>query len=148
MNPMNPMTDQVFAERLRDVYLSFNGDGERALAELAELYDRDVVFRDPLQTLNGREAFVAMNRRVMTRARRLSFNVKDAFGRGDSLFLAWTMTYEPHRGPTIVFEGATHARVRGGVIVEQRDYWDMLSSVAQSLPVVRNLYAALAPHLG
>lgn len=139
---------QVLAERLRDVYVSFDRDGERALAELAELYDRDVVFRDPLQTLNGREAFVAMNRRIMTRARRLSFDVKDVLGGGDSLFLAWTMTYEPHRGPTVVFEGSTHARVKGGGIVEHRDYWDLLSSVAQSLPVIRSLYAALAPHLG
>ncbi len=38
-----------------------------------------------------REAFVAMDRRVMTRARHLSFDVKDSLGGGDSLFLAWTM---------------------------------------------------------
>jgi hypothetical protein len=38
--------------------------------------------------------------------------------------------------------------VRGGKIVEQRDYWDLLSSVAQSIPFVRNVYASLAPHLG
>ncbi len=34
------------------------------------------------------------------------------------------------------------------VIVEPRDDEELLSSVARSLPVVRDLYAALAPHLG
>jgi hypothetical protein len=139
---------QELAERLRDIYVSFALDAEGSLTRLAELYDRDVVFRDPLQTLNGREAFVAMNRRVMARARHLSFDVMDPLGGGDSLFLAWTMTYEARRGPRLVFEGATHARVRRGVIVEQRDYWDLLSSLARSIPVVGHLYSALAPRLG
>ncbi len=145
---MDTVPCQMLAERLRDVYVSLHRDGERALARLADLYDRNVVFRDPLQTVSGRESFMAMNRRIMTRGQRLSFDVKDVLSGADSLFLAWTMTYEPHRGPIVVFEGATHARVRGGMIVEQRDYWDLLSSVAQGIPVVRDLYAALAPHLG
>jgi hypothetical protein len=58
------------------------------------------------------------------------------------------MTYEMRRGPTLVFEGATHARVQGGAIVEQRDSWDLLSTVAQSHSLLRRVYAALAPHLG
>jgi ketosteroid isomerase-like protein len=140
--------DQALAEALRDVYLSFEREGDAAIARLAKLYDEDVVFRDPLQTLRGRAAFVAMNRRILARARRCSFEVANVAAAKGSIFLAWTMLYEPRRGPTIVFEGATHARTRGGLIVEQRDYWDLLSSVAQSLPVVRDVYASLAPHLG
>lgn len=141
-------TARDVADKLTDVYASFDRDAERALAQLAQLYAKDVVFRDPLQTLNGREAFLAMNRRVVTRARRVRFEVTDKSAGADSLFLAWRMTYEPHRGPSIVFEGATHARVEGSRIIEQRDYWDLLSSVAHSIPVVRNLYTALAPRLG
>ena len=145
---MSALPAQRIAEQLRDVFVSFERDGESALTRLAELYDPDVLFRDPLQTLIGREAFLAMNRRIMMRARRLSFDVKDAVGGVDSLFLAWTMIYEPRLGPTLVFEGSTHARLHGGLITEQRDYWDLLSTVAQSIPIARGVYAALAPHLG
>lgn len=145
---MSVERDQVLAEALRDVYVSFERDGDAAIARLAELYDDDVVFRDPLQTLRGRSAFVAMNRRILARARRCSFEVASVAATSGSVFLAWTMLYEPRRGPTIVFEGATHARTRAGLIVEQRDYWDLLSSLAASIPVVRNVYASLAPHLG
>ena len=144
---MTTVPAQRIAERLRDVFVSFDRDGDGALARLSELYDRDVVFRDPLQMLTGRDSFLAMNRRILTRARRVSFDVKSAVGSEDSVFLAWTMRYEPHRGPVVVFEGATHARVRDGVITEQRDYWDLLSSAAHSVPLLRSVYAALAPHL-
>lgn len=140
--------DQALAGELRDIYLSFEGEGDAAVARLATLYDVDVVFRDPLQTLRGREAFVAMNRRILRRARRLSFKVTGVAAAGGSIFLAWTMLYEPRLGPTVVFEGATHARTRAGLIFEQRDYWDLLSSFAQSVPIVRGIYASVAPHLG
>lgn len=142
------LAEQVVAERLRDIYVSFEREGSAAIGQLAELYDPDIVFRDPLQTLHGREAFLAMNRRILGRARRLSFDVSHVVGREDSVFLAWTMAYEPRLGPSLVFEGATHARLRGALIVQQRDYWDLLSSVAQSIPFVRGVYASLAPHLG
>ena len=140
--------DQALAGELRAIYLAFEGDGEAAIARLATLYDSGVVFRDPLQTLRGRDAFVAMNRRILRRARGLSFDVTSAVGADSSIFLAWTMLYQPRLGPTVVFEGATHARTRAGLIVEQRDYWDLLSSFAQSVPIVRDVYASLAPHLG
>ena len=145
---MTAPSTQRLAERLRDVLGSFERDREAALPRLAELYDPEVLFRDPLQTLHGREAFLAMNRRIMARSRHLSFDVSDAIGGDGSLFLTWTMAYEPRRGPRIVFEGATHARVRDGVVTEHRDYWDLLSSVAQSLPILRSVYASIAPHLG
>lgn len=145
---MTALPGEHLAEQLRDIFVSFDRDADAAIARLSGLYDADIVFRDPLQTLIGRNAFLEMNRRIAKRARRLAFEVTDAMGGHDSLFLAWTMTYEPKKGRTIVFEGSTHARVRDGLITEQRDYWDLLSSVAQSFPVARSLYTALAPHLG
>ncbi len=140
--------DQALAETLRDIYVSFEREGEGAIARLARIYDRDVVFDDPLQTLRGREAFLAMNRRILRRARRLSFDVSDVASGGGAIFLAWKMLYQPRVGPTLTFVGATRARTRAGLIVEQRDYWDLLSSVAQSLPLVGRIYASLTPHLG
>jgi hypothetical protein len=144
---MTPQETQRLAEQMRDVWLAFEHDGERSLARLAALYDVGLVFHDPLQTLKGREAFLSMNRRLLRRARRIAFDVPKAIGAVDALFLVWTMTYEPRRGRPIVFEGSSFARVRNGLVVEQRDYWDLLSSVACSTPLLRGLYKTLAPHL-
>jgi limonene-1,2-epoxide hydrolase len=140
--------EQVLADELRDLYLAFEQEGEAAIDRLAARCDPDMLFRDPLQTLHGRDAFLAMNRRILARATHLSFEVSDAVGGRGSVFLAWTMHFEPRFGPKLVFQGTTHARVSGGKIIEQRDYWDLLSSVAQSIPFVRNVYASLTPHLG
>jgi hypothetical protein len=38
--------------------------------------------------------------------------------------------------------------VHGGAITEQRDHWDLLSTVAECHSVLRHVYAALARHLG
>jgi ketosteroid isomerase-like protein len=143
-----PLSNQALADRMRDVWTSFERDGERVLAQLGELYAANVVFHDPLQTLRGRDAFLAMNRRILRRARRLSFEVPEAVGSKDGVFLVWTMTFEPRRGRRIVFEGASYARVQSGLVVEQRDYWDLLSSVAASFPLLGRIYGALTPHLG
>jgi limonene-1,2-epoxide hydrolase len=88
-----------------------------------------------------------MNRRIVTRARHIAFDVQEAEGAGGSLFLTWTMEYRAKVGPMLVFEGVTHFRIRGGLIVEHRDYWDLLSSVVATVPGLRSLYAALTPHL-
>ena len=145
---MTTDVEQALADKVRELYAAFEQDGDAALERLAKLYAADMVFRDPLQTLHGRDAFMAMNRRILGRAARLSFDVTDAVGARGSIFLSWTMVFEPRRGPRIVFAGATHLRVRDGLITEQRDYWDLLSSFAASVPVLRSLYASLAPHLG
>ena len=112
---MTALPGQLLAERLRDIFVSFDRDPDGAITRLSCLYDADVVFRDPLQTLVGKDAFLEMNRRILGRSRRLAFDVTDAVGGKDSLFLAWTMTYESKKGRTIVFEGSTHARVRAPV---------------------------------
>jgi steroid Delta-isomerase len=138
---------QALADRIREILLAFERSREEAVDRLTEVYDRDVVFQDPLQTLHGRDAFLAMNRRIVLRSRRLAFDVKEAVGSGSSVFMAWVMDYQPRIGPTIVFEGVTHLRVKGDLVVFHRDYWDLLSSVAESVPLVRRVYASLAPHL-
>lgn len=139
---------KVIADRLARIYRSFEHDAEAAIAELGALCHPGIEFHDPLQDLRGREAFLAMNRRIVGRARRVSFVVHDLAVGEDTLFLSWTMTYEPRRGPTIAFVGATCFRVRDGLVVEQRDYWDLLSSLAGSVPGLRYLYERFAARLG
>ncbi len=146
--PRDGHATAAVADRVREVLATFDRDLEATLGRLGELYHPDVVFRDPLQTLHGREAFLDMNRRIARRARRLTFDVGEVACNAEWMFLTWTITYEPNRGPTLVFEGVTQARVRDGLIVEHRDHWDLASSLARSLPGVRNLYAAFARRLG
>lgn len=123
-------------------------EGEAVLDRLLPLYDANVFFQDPIQTLTGIPAFTEMNRRLMRRAKLLRFEVHDTAADGENLFLTWKMHFQPKAGPALVFDGTTHARVRGGKIVYHRDYWDLLGSVADAMPIVAPLYRTLIAKLG
>jgi len=138
----------VVARRLAELFIALGNADDAALAALEALYTDDMVFTDPLQTVHGRAAFTAMNRRLLGRARRITVEVGDAVGSGDNVFLSWKMVFVPKIGPTLSIDGATHAKLRGALIERHRDYWDLASTVAESLPVVRSIYAGITPYLG
>jgi hypothetical protein len=130
--------------RLRRALEALPADVEHALAELRPAYDPHVRFQDPLQAFEGRERFMAMNRKLVEHTRELRFDITDAVETADSIFLAWTMVVRPKVGPRMVIPGTSHLRLRGGLIVEHRDYWDLLSGVMDAVPLAGPIYRALA----
>lgn len=146
------MTDDpraaLTAAKLRDLFASGPFTDE-TLAGLVPWYCDDVVFRDPIQTVRGRDAFVAMNQRLMSRARWLRFDVHQMADAGDQLFLTWTMEMQPKLpAPLLRVEGVTHCTLRDGRIAEHTDYWDLLGSVMGSVPVVGGVYRAAVRLIG
>jgi limonene-1,2-epoxide hydrolase len=130
-------------ENVARVLEAFGDDAEAALAALEPMYHPDVRFADPIQTLHGRDAFMAMNRRLLRRARRLSFDVHHHAGGDDVVLLTWTMTYAPSLGPELRFEGSTCLILEDGLVVDHRDYWDLAGSLADAVPVARAVYHRL-----
>jgi steroid delta-isomerase len=144
-------TDAEVSERvLREVCDAFSrmspGD-ERAVEELMTLYDDGVVFADPLQRIEGRAALAAMNVRLVRRARDLRVRIADRAAAGDQAFLTWQMDYRYRLGPAFTIDGISHLRLRGGKVVEHRDYWDALSTAVGVVPGARNIYRTLAARL-
>lgn len=137
------------SEAFRDALEAVGREGEDALSRLEALYDPGMHFADPIQRLEGREAFMEMNRKLVTGAKRLSFEVYDVVEGPGSLFAAWRFVLEP-RGlaPTLEFEGTTWCRLVAGKIVDHRDYWDFAGAMADALPVVGGLYRRLVARLG
>lgn len=141
-------SDEVMA-KVRDAFarLSPDREGDGAVSELIDAYDDEVVFQDPLQRVEGREALAEMNRRLLRRARVLRVTVNEGVAAGDQIFLTWTMEYAYRLSPTLTLEGASHLRVRDGKIVYHRDYWDLASSLIGKVPGVRRLYGALTARM-
>jgi len=134
------MGNETVAQRFSAVIEAINRDGEGALPLLEELYHEDVQFQDPIQKVHGRAAFIEANRRLLRRAKSLTFNLGTSVEQDGNLFVVWTMTFEPRVGPRMVFDGATHITHREGWVVYQRDYWDLLSSAADAVPAVGLVY--------
>ncbi len=131
-SPPTPPQPSTLLDSFCALFTSVTTEGLSALSRIPSLYDPRLVFHDPLTTTLGLDAFVALNRRMIERARSLSVEVVDAAQSPDGaqLFVTWRMHYAPRRGPALVIEGATHARVRDQLIVSQRDYWDLAGSLA------------------
>lgn len=141
------MTTNETLGQIEEALRRFEVEPDAALARLSDLYDDGVVFQDPLQRLEGRDAFMEMNRRIARRARRMAFELEDAVAVDDRIFLTWRMVYAPKVGPTMRFDGATHLRLSDGRVVHHRDYWDLIGDVTAAIPGVGRAWRAIARHL-
>ena len=148
---MKTMTDShrpLDANTLRDLFAAGPFD-ESTNAALAPYYAEDVVFTDPIQTVRGRAAFLAMNSRLIRRARRIRFVAHTAAQQGDEVFITWTMTMEPRLpAPTLTIEGVTHVTLRDGLVWRHTDYWDLAGSAMGAIPLVGSLYRAVVRLVG
>jgi limonene-1,2-epoxide hydrolase len=142
-----PDTDELL-ERIRSAMERFETDPEGGIDALGELYDDHVMFRDPIQTVHGRDAVLAMNRKLVARARELRFEVEEAIASPTAVHIAWVMHLAPAVGPTLRIEGMTRLRIEQGKIVEHFDYWDLLGAVMDTLPLAGSVYRMAVARLG
>ncbi|HRG96721.1 MAG TPA: nuclear transport factor 2 family protein [Polyangiaceae bacterium] len=115
------------------------------LAEVRALYADDVVFRDPMQSSRGLEAFLEVNRRLARMARTLRFDVTDATGDDELFYLHWTLHLTPRVGPSLKVEGVSRLRARDGRVFEHVDYWDLGELFASPVGGQRLLHALFRP---
>ncbi len=127
---------------------SFSGDVEGALRQLEALCHPQMRFQDPLQVLEGRDAFFEMLQKLRTRSRELSFETFGGTGDAANLYFSWRMSFRLSWTSPIQIEGATHAVVEGGSIVAYRDYWDLISSFIDTIPGAGLIYRRFASFLG
>lgn len=138
-----------FEQRFREAFERLNREGPSALEPLSSLYHPDVYFEDPLQRLHGREAFLDGMRRLYRKLRGVEFHLRSVVtnAQGDEAHATWQMRFSPPLGPAVSIEGASHLRLRDGQILYHRDYWDLLSSIAESSPTLALIYRALSRRL-
>lgn len=128
------MTDPTLRVRLYDLFSAVAPKREDLLASLRAIYASDMVFQDPMQKIHGVDAFIETNRKLMSRAKELHFDVEPPVGTDDEFFMTWTMRFRAKIGPELATDGVTHIRARGGRIFYHRDHWDLVSLSASALP--------------
>ena len=130
------MPDSVaeLAGRIVELFERVEAKDVQSVEALRPYYHAEIRFTDPVQSVEGIEAFIAANRRLVARARELSFEIHERAIAADQIFLTWTMTLAMPLGPRLQEDGVTHLRTRDGVVVEQRDYWDIAALVSSAVP--------------
>lgn len=141
-------TNGDILDKLVQIFNRLSPGDESLVDELGALYAEDMVFQDPIQTIHGREAFLEMNRRLIRRCKELRAQVEARASSGEHLFLKFQFELKPPLGTHLRIAGVTHLRVHEGLIVDHRDYWDLLGSVMESMPLVAPVYRAIVSKLG
>lgn len=124
-------------DRIQDTYNALDATTlESGL--LGELYDRDIVFVDPLHRIEGLPAlqqyFQGLYRNVID----ISFRYLTHWEDGDEAMLRWEMTFRHpklHKGHPIVVPGVTYVRFDRRITWHQ-DYFDSNQLIFDHLPLL------------
>lgn len=116
---------------------------------IRDYYHSNVRFRDAIQELHGRDAFITMMQHFMKRCSELHVHLNDAAQNGNVIFLQWTMKMRFSKSPLTVIEGATKLTLDAdGKVVEHRDYFDLWGDTLDAVPGVGKLYRRAVKLLG
>lgn len=124
-------------QRFRTLYNELNKD---TLEKLSDLYDADIVFVDPIHSVDGLGELTEYCRNLYANVQSIHFDYHDV-SYGPGLFHQdWTMTFEHpkmNKGEPITVAGSTRVRVNElGLITEHRDYYDVGEMIYRNIPVV------------
>lgn len=135
-------------QRLADFLSSFQPHDPRTYDDLVTFYAEDMTFIDPIQRIEGRAAFRAMNERVFGRAAVVRFEEVAVIGAEPRFALTWTMVFRPRIGPEMRVAGVSEVHSREGRVVFHRDHWDLLGMVMSGFPHIEPIYKKILALVG
>jgi hypothetical protein len=120
--------------KLAKAFGSLDVNDPEKVEHLRHFYADNMHFEDPIQSIDGLDEFVSMNKRLIKRSKDLSFDVTSSNGSEDEFFLVWTMNFQPKVGPRMKVDGVSHMRAKGGKVEYQKDFWDFAELLASGIP--------------
>jgi hypothetical protein len=133
-------------EKLLSVGDEFN---EASIRALEAVYHPDVKFRDAIQSLEGRDAFIEMNLRMIEKMD-VSFELLHIAECPGCIFQSWNMdlrTKGMFKG-TMSLNGATELVLdEDGMVISHTDHWDLWGQVWDGTPL-RGAYRWLVGKMG
>jgi limonene-1,2-epoxide hydrolase len=144
-----PTAAALDAETARGLFDSMSLEEPTDFSLVETYYHPDVRFQDPIQQVQGRDAFIEMSEKLVKRCRELRARVNDAAQTGDLIFLQWTMEMRFGPSPLSIIEGVTKLRLDAdGRVIEHRDYFDLWGDTLGSMPGLGGLYRRFVRIMG
>ncbi len=114
---------------------TYNTHGKPDWSHLFPHYHDDIVFQDAIQRVEGRPAFEALCNRLAERCRELRMDIVEVSQTDGVIFLEWEMTLMFKRYPSSTIFGCTKLTLDDdGLIVRQRDYYDLWGDIFDNIP--------------
>ena len=128
--------EELTPETVRELWSrTYNTRGKPDWSHLFPYYHDDIVFQDSIQRVEGRSAFEALCNRLADRCRELTMKILDIARTDNVIFLQWEMTMMFKRFPSSTVYGCTKLTLDDdGLIVRQRDYYDLWGDIFDNIP--------------
>ena len=124
------------ADEVRELWSrTYNREGRPDWSHIYPYYHPDVVFRDSIQEVRGKDEFKALCARLTERCKQLRMHLPSILKEGRDIFMEWEMTMIFKNTPSSTIYGATRLTLHDdGRIIRQRDYYDLWGDIFDNIP--------------
>lgn len=137
----NPELKVLNIETIKELWRqTYNTHGKPDWSHIFPYYHKNLVFQDTIQRIEGIEAFISMCTRLTKRTKELNMEIVTIAQDGDVIIFEWIMTIMFKKWPSTDMYGATKLRLRDGLIIEQRDYYDLWGDIFNNIPRFGKMY--------
>ncbi|MDD2458558.1 MAG: nuclear transport factor 2 family protein [Eubacteriales bacterium] len=120
---------------------TYNTEGKPDWSHLFPYYHPHIIFQDSIQRIEGMEDFQAMCKRLTDRCQSLRMDILSMAENGPVVFMDWKMTMAFQKYPDTPVYGATKLTFNEeGLIIEQRDYYDLWGDIFNGIPRFNKMY--------
>ncbi len=120
---------------------TYNTKGKPDWSHIFPYYHKNIIFQDIIQKVEGKKAFIEMCNRLTERCEQLQMDISAIAHQPPVIFMEWKMTMIFGKTPSTPIFGCTKLTLdEDGLIIRQRDYYDLWGDIFQNVPVMRSLY--------
>ena len=120
---------------------TYNTDGKPDWSHIFKYYHKDIIFQDTIQRIEGIENFTAMCNRLTKRTKQLNLEIVTIAQNENIIIFEWIMTMMFKKYPNTPIYGSTKLTISiDGLILEQRDYYDLWGDIFNNIPHFNKMY--------
>jgi len=120
---------------------TYSEEGKPDWSHIFPFYSENIVFHDSIQRIEGKVKFVEMCNRLSKRCRSLKMDIYNIVKTDNIVMMDWKMTMSFRFFPKKPIYGATRLTSDSeGMIIEQRDYYDLWGDIYDGIPGFRRIY--------
>lgn len=120
---------------------TYNTAGKPDWSHIFPYYHRNIVFQDTIQRIEGIDDFIAMCNRLTTRTNELKMEIVSIAQNENVIIFDWIMTMIFRKYPSTPIYGSTKLTLsEDGLILEQRDYYDLWGDIFNNIPHFNKMY--------
>lgn len=137
-----PSNNVLSVQEIKELWSkTYSEEGKPDWSHIFPFYHEALVFQDSIQRVEGKEKFEAMCNRLAARCKSLKMDIYHIVKTDNIVMMEWKMTMSFRFFPKKPIYGSTRLTFDDdGLIVQQRDYYDLWGDIYDEIPGVRRIY--------